>query len=50
QLIKVAAKLKLNIDTFEEEENSQQEGYGSKERKRMDSQSDVDDLLANLGL
>jgi hypothetical protein len=50
QLIKVARKLKLNIEALEEEENVMQQGYGTKDKKRMDSQSDVDNLLANLGL
>lgn len=50
QLMKVARKLKLNIEAFEEEENAYQEGYGTKENKRMNNQGDVDDLLSNLGL
>jgi chemotaxis regulatin CheY-phosphate phosphatase CheZ len=50
QLITVAKKLKLNIQALEEEENVLQQGYGTKDKKRMDSQGDVDDLLANLGL
>lgn len=50
QLMKVARKLKLNIDALEEEENVLQQGYGTKDKKRMDNQGDVDNLLANLGL
>lgn len=50
QLLTVAKKLKLNINALEEEESLLQQGYGTQDKKRMDSQGDVDDLLANLGL
>ncbi len=50
QLLTVAKKLKLNINALEEEDNLLQQGYGTQDKKRMDSQGDVDDLLANLGL
>ena len=51
QLMKVAKKLRLNIESFEEQDESvQQDGYGKEDTKRMSDQGDVDDLLANLGL
>ena len=50
QLVKVANKLKLNIDALEEEDAMLQQGYGSANQNRMDNQGDVDDLLSKLGL
>ena len=50
QLMQVAKKLQLNMDVFEEENDLVQTGYGDADTKRMEKQSDVDDLLANLGL
>ncbi|MBU2511390.1 protein phosphatase CheZ [bacterium] len=50
QLMKVASKLKLNFDALEGDEATLQEGYGGAEKKRMDDQGAVDDLLSNLGL
>ncbi len=50
QLMKVANKLKLNFEVLEGDETTLQEGYGDAEKKRMDDQGAVDDLLSNLGL